>query len=66
MRNGWEGRVLVELSLARGGALEDVQIVDASGYRVLDSATVRAVRSAAPYPPLEGKVRVPVTYRLDR
>lgn len=66
LRNGWEGRVLVELSLADGGALEDVQIVAASGHRVLDSATVRAVRAAGPYPPLEGKVRVPVTYRLER
>lgn len=63
-RNGWEGKVLVEISLAEGGALEDVQIVNASGYGILDAATVKAVRRAGPFPPIEGKVRVPVTYRL--
>jgi TonB family protein len=64
-KNGWEGRVLVEISLAAGGALEDVQIVDPSGYGVLDAATLKAVRRAGPFPPHEGKVRVPVTYRID-
>ncbi len=64
-RNGWEGDVVVELRLDGGGELRDVQVVRRSGYRVLDRATLSAVRRAGPFPPLSGTVKVPVSYRLD-
>jgi protein TonB len=64
VRNGWEGEVVVELELGLGGNLEDVRLVRGSGYPILDKATIVAVRRAAPYPPLEGRVTVPVDYRL--
>jgi protein TonB len=64
-RKGWEGEVVVELSLDGSGALRDVQVVRRSGYRVLDQATLTAVRSAGPFPPLSGRVQVPVSYRIE-
>jgi len=65
-RKGWEGEVIVELSLDGSGALQDVQVVRRSGHRVLDRATLAAVRSAGPFPPLPGRVQVPVSYRIDK
>jgi len=63
-RKGWEGDVVVELRLDGGGAVSDVKVVEKSGYGVLDRATVSAVQRAGPYPPLPGKVQVPISYRL--
>jgi TonB family protein len=64
-KNGWEGRVLVELDLGGSGELEGVRLLRLSGFPLLDRATLTAVRDAEPYPPLAGKVRVPVAYRLE-
>lgn len=64
VRNGWQGEVVVELLIGGGGRLEDVRLVRGSGYVLLDEATLVAVKRAAPYPPLEGRVTVPVDYRL--
>jgi protein TonB len=63
-RRGWEGKVVVEMQLDGAGALADLRVVEKSGYGVLDRATLSAVRRAAPFPTLPGKVRVPVSYRL--
>lgn len=64
VRNGWEGRVVVELELAGDGNLAAVRLLQRSGYGVLDTATLAAVRRAAPFRPLAGPVTVPVEYRL--
>jgi len=65
-KNGWEGSVLVEIELGGAGELEGVRLLHESGFPILDHATLAAVRKAVPFPPLPGKVRVPVCYRLDR
>ena len=48
VRNGWEGRVLVEMSLEGDGSLTAVRLLEGSGYAVLDDATIVAVRRASP------------------
>ena len=63
-RKGWEGDVVVELQLDGGGEVRDVKVVERSGYGVLDRATLATIWKAGPYPPLPGRVRVPVSYRL--
>ncbi|HEY6000359.1 MAG TPA: energy transducer TonB, partial [bacterium] len=63
-RNGWEGRVLVEMHLHLDGSLAAVRLVAGSGYAVLDEATITAVKDASPFPPIAGTVTVPVEYRL--
>ncbi|HWR98526.1 MAG TPA: energy transducer TonB [Candidatus Methanoperedens sp.] len=64
IRNGWEGRVLVEMHLDVDGHLAAVRLVDGSGYAILDEATITAVRLASPFPPIARVVTVPVEYRL--
>jgi TonB family protein len=64
VRNGWEGRVLVEMLLEVDGSLVAVRLLQGSGYRVLDEATIVAVRQASPFPPVARVLTVPVEYRL--
>ena len=64
VRNGWEGRVLVEMHLEGDGSLAAVRLLAGSGYPVLDDATIVAVRRASPFPPIARVLTVPVEYRL--
>ncbi len=63
-KNGWEGEVVVEIRLGGEGDLQGVRLLRESGYPVLDRATIAAARRAVPYPPLAGRVAIPVAYRL--
>jgi protein TonB len=63
-RNGWQGRVLVEMHLDGDGRLADVFLVASSGYPILDEATINAVHRASPFRPIARVVTVPVEYRL--
>ena len=53
-----EGKLLLLFSLNRKGALLDLRILESSGSTLLDREAMRAVRSAAPYPPFPGSVTV--------
>lgn len=64
VRNGWEGRVLVEMRLEGDGRLAAVRLLEGSGYAVLDDETIAAVRRASPFPPVARVLTVPVEYRL--
>jgi protein TonB len=64
VRNGWEGRVLVEMRLEGDGSLAAVRLLQGSGFTVLDEATITAVRRASPFPPVARILTVPVEYRL--
>jgi protein TonB len=64
VRNGWEGRVLVEMRLEGDGRLAAVRLLEGSGYAVLDDETLAAVRRASPFPPVARVLTVPVEYRL--
>jgi protein TonB len=51
---------VVEFAILRDGGLEDARVVESSGNAFLDQAALRAVTSAAPFPPL------PKHYEKDR
>ena len=53
-----EGQVLVLFTLNRKGHLKNIQILNPSSYGVLDKETLRAIRTAAPFPPFPGSVGV--------
>jgi protein TonB len=63
-RRGWEGEVVVELVLSGAGELEGLRLLRHSGFPLLDRATLTAVRAAVPFPPVPGRVKIPVSYRL--
>jgi protein TonB len=62
-----QGRVLVAFSLTPGGQLSgEPQLVQSSGYGVLDRAALKAVRRGEPYPEFPGKVEeLPEIMRVE-
>jgi TonB family protein len=63
-RRGGEGEVLVEIVLGGAGQLDSLRLLRQSGFPLLDRATLTAVRAAVPFPPVQGRVKIPVSYRL--
>lgn len=45
-RNGWEGTAIVALEITADGELAEVRIHKSSGYRILDEAALKMMRSA--------------------
>lgn len=70
--NGWEGKVVLKVSIKKDGQLKDVEVVKSSGHESLDQAAMEAVRRACP---LHMKhelaapmvvLHLPVSYSLNR
>ncbi len=59
-----EGESEVEFAIAADGGASDIALVRSSGSALLDAAAARAVRDAAPLPPVLGRLRVPVRFEL--
>ena len=70
--NGWEGKVVLKVSIRNDGQLKAVEVVKSSGHESLDQAAMEAVRRACP---LHMKheltapmivLHLPVSYSLNR
>lgn len=70
--NGWEGKVVLKVSIRNDGQLKSVEVVKSSGHESLDQAAMEAVRRACP---LHMKheltapmvvLHLPVSYSLNR
>ena len=53
-----EGRLLVVFSLSKSGAVVRNEIVNPSGFPILDREALRAVSAAAPFPPFPDHITV--------
>jgi len=69
---GWGGSLRLGLNIASDGSLKDVEILQTSGYRILDDAARDAALKQAPYPPFppqidseEVFIEVPVVYKKN-
>jgi len=71
-RRGYEGTVLLEVLVNRGGRVEDLRIIESSGYDVLDTSAVKSVKGWLFEPGSIGGrkvdmwVRVPVRFELKQ
>lgn len=65
-----EGIVTVEFVISQEGKGGDIEIVESSGYKLLDKAALTTLKRASPFPKLpEGlgerlKITIPIVYRL--
>ena len=55
---GIEGEVVVEFRIAKDGRLESADVRRSSGAAILDEYSVRAVQTAAPFPPVPEDVAI--------
>ena len=53
---GIEGEVVVEFRIAKDGHLESADVRRSSGATILDEYSIRAVQTAAPFPPVPDDV----------
>lgn len=70
-KHGWQGRVQVRLTLSASGRIDTTQIVQSSGYRVLDRNALKTLRRIGRLPGdaqwLQGhelSLDIPIRYRL--
>jgi protein TonB len=63
---GWEGRVIVSFVVDKDGRIQDVHIVESSGFTALDKNAIATIKKAAPFPcpTVRAELVVPVVYRL--
>ncbi len=73
LTRGWEGKVIVELSLDGNGKLKSKKIIQNSGYEILDQQALEMVDKALPFPEppeaLRGSgftIRVPIPFKLEQ
>jgi periplasmic protein TonB len=69
-RRGYEGTVMMEVLVDRGGKVQDLRLVESSGHGLLDRAAMGAVKRWMFEPARHGEekvdmwVKVPLTFRL--
>ena len=61
---GIEGEVRLRFRLTPSGSIEKIEIVQSSGYEILDKASIGAVYRAVPLPYLSGWVEMPMRFEL--
>lgn len=66
-KRGWEGRVVISFVVCEDGRIQDMRIVESSGFSALDKNAMAAVHGAVPFPrpPVRAELIVPVVYRLS-
>lgn len=62
---GIEGVVRLRFKLNAAGDVEVLELVKSSGYDILDTASIRAVYKAVPFPHVSGWVEMPIKYVLQ-
>ncbi len=64
---GWTGKVTVSFTVGPDGGVEDISIVESSGFAALDRGAVEAVKRSCPLPrpPMRTSLIMPIVYRLE-
>lgn len=52
LRYGLQGKLALEFTVSGNGRLEQIRLIRSSGSQLLDDEAVRAIRAAAPFPPI--------------
>lgn len=69
--NGIEGTTVLQFTIRRDGYLEEVRVLESSGFKMLDEAALTAIRDAAPFAPFPQsqsgttlRLQLPIVFRL--
>ena len=64
IRRGLEGAATVKFRIRPDGQVDEVNLVRSSGFDVLDRASIRAIKKAAPFPYVDFWLKVAVNFKL--
>ncbi len=67
MRKGIDGMPFLRFTISKKGKLVGIQVLNTSGYKILDDAAIKALKKASPYKPIpdtinKNKLNVGVTF----
>ena len=64
---GWSGQVKIAFVVFEDGGVNDVNVLESSGFGLLDRNAVETVKRVAPFPrpPVRAEIRMAITYRLN-
>lgn len=54
---GIEGRTRLKLIINKDGSLEKVEILETSGYKILDETALQSIHESAPFPPIPAEIK---------
>jgi len=57
LRYGLQGRLALQFMIGGNGQLEQLRLIRSSGSQVLDEEAVRAIKAAAPFPPIPSWIK---------
>jgi protein TonB len=58
LRYGLQGRLALEFTIASTGQVDRLKIIRSSGSQVLDDEALRAIKAAAPFPPIPPWIKI--------
>lgn len=68
LREGIQGRLIVEFRIRKNGTLMEARLVRSSGFSILDEEAIRAIQAAAPFHPIPtwiGKQRLAISASFE-
>lgn len=65
-KRGIEGTATAEFTINSRGLPENIRILKSSGSDLLDMAAKSTVLRASPFPPINGGIEVPITFKIDK
>ncbi len=62
-----EGDIIISFLVCLDGSVKGIKIDKSSGFSTLDDNAEKAVRKASPFPPppVEVRIVIPITYKLN-
>ncbi|MBE9503506.1 MAG: energy transducer TonB [Proteobacteria bacterium] len=64
IRRGLEGAATIKFRIRTDGQVDEVNLVESSGFDVLDRASIKAIKKAAPFPYVDFWLKVAVNFKL--
>ncbi len=61
-----EGKVLLRFSINESGNIQNSEILERSGYAILDASALKALKDAAPFPYLQQEIEVPIEFTVSK
>jgi TonB family protein len=65
LRYGLQGKLSLRFTIATGGQIEQLRVSRSTGSSVLDLEAVRAIKTAAPFPPIPPWIKPPLPILAD-
>jgi protein TonB len=63
----WEGKVTVSFVVCENGYVENLKVLETSGFGLLDKNAVETIKKVSPFPkpPVRAELIMPIVYRLE-